>query len=175
MLFRSLDANNNFTGNILLTDGTLSLGSLGAIGASGTIKFDYYGILQFTNANTTDYSSRFSTGNGQRFNIDTNGQTVSLGSPLNSTGGLLQKYGAGTLILSNTGSSYTGGTYIYGGSLQLGASNVIPDTSTVYTASGASFDLNGFSETVGGISGSGTITNLSTTAASVLKIGRAHV
>ena len=62
----------------------------------------------------------------------------------------------GVLNLSGS-NSYTGLTQVSGGTLQLGADNAISDASTVLVASGASFDLNGFNDTVGGLAGDGTI------------------
>ncbi len=71
----------------------------------------------------------------------------------------LNKLDSGTWVLKNTANSYTGLTAIsLGGRLKLGASGVIPDASVVQLASSATFDLNGFDETVKSISGtSGTI------------------
>ncbi|MGL4398664.1 MAG: beta strand repeat-containing protein [Luteolibacter sp.] len=85
------------------------------------------------------------------------------------TGGSVgfSKTGNGTLMLSNTGNAYTGfGTFIDSGKLILGASEVLPNTLgiTIKRANGvgnidAIFDINGFNETVGGITlgESGTI------------------
>ena len=90
------------------------------------------------------------------------GGTVTLtwaGPITGSAGGALKMLGAGALILSSTANNYDGATTISAGTLRLGASGVIPDTSVVgLTASGATFDLNGFDETVKSISGAtGTI------------------
>jgi autotransporter-associated beta strand protein len=71
--------------------------------------------------------------------------------------------GAGSLalfggVLNLSGSnSYTGMTQISGGTLQLGADNVISDASTVLVGSGATFDLASFNDSVGGLAGDGTI------------------
>ena len=75
--------------------------------------------------------------------------------------GTLTKTGAGTLTLSGS-NTYSGNTTISAGSLKLGASNVIADGNSkgnVSVASGATFDLAGFSETINGLSGAGTIDN----------------
>ncbi len=71
----------------------------------------------------------------------------------------LSKTDAGTWVLKNTANAYTGSTAIgAGGRLKLGASGVIPDASIVQLFSSATFDLNGFDETVRSVSGaSGTI------------------
>jgi fibronectin-binding autotransporter adhesin len=78
--------------------------------------------------------------------------------------GTLTKTGAGSLTLSGS-NTYSGDTVISAGTLRLGASNVIADGSgkgNVSVASGATFDLGGFSETINGLSGAGTVdSNLS--------------
>ena len=67
------------------------------------------------------------------------------------------KAGAGTLELTNTGNAWTGITFIDSGSLRLGAADVLPSTAVEIkraagTDSPPSLDLNGFSETIGGLS-----------------------
>ncbi len=73
------------------------------------------------------------------------------------------KTGAGTVILSNTGNAYDGTTAITAGTLRLGAANVVPNGSAVTVSTGATFDLNGFSETIGSLAGSGNVTGTSGT------------
>ncbi len=68
----------------------------------------------------------------------------------------LTKTGSGALILSGS-STYTGATNINAGTLRLALANVIPDASTVSLASGTNFDLAGFSETIGALSGAGNV------------------
>src|SRR5262249_43833163 len=111
-----LTGNNTFTGGVTLDNGTLSLGSSGALGTTGTISFYYNNVLQWTGANKTDYSSRFSNAPNQVYDRDTNGQTVTLASALTSSGGSLIKRGAGTLTLSGA-NTYSGATSVVGGTL----------------------------------------------------------
>ena len=67
--------------------------------------------------------------------------------------------GAGTLVLTGA-NTYTGPTTISAGTLQLGASGVIPDGSDKGNVSVAgALDMNGFSETINGLSGAGTVDN----------------
>jgi filamentous hemagglutinin family protein len=70
-------------------------------------------------------------------------------------GGLI-KNGAGTAILVNN--TYNGSTTINAGTVQSNSFDVIPDTSAVTIAAGATFDLNGNSETIGSLSGAGDVT-----------------
>jgi len=108
---------NTFSGGVNLTGGELGLGGSGALGSSGTISFSG-GTLQFSAANTTDYSARFSTAAGQAFSIDNGGQNVTLGTALTSSGGSLTALGAGTLALTAL-PAYSGTTTISNGVLAL--------------------------------------------------------
>ena len=68
----------------------------------------------------------------------------------------LVKSGAGTLTLTNSNNNYTGYTEIIAGTLMLGANDVLPDTSVMLDPS-TLIDFNGFSDTLGSITGSGEI------------------
>jgi autotransporter-associated beta strand protein len=115
-----LTAANTFTGGVTLSAGTLALGSANALGSSGTISFGG-GRLQYSASNTTDYSGRFSNAAGQQYSIDTNGQNVTLGSNLTSSGGSFTKLGSGNLVLSGS-SSYSGATTVSAGRLSVNGS-----------------------------------------------------
>jgi hypothetical protein len=77
------------------------------------------------------------------------------------TGGLAIEGGTVTLSGANT---YSGATIVSGGTLALGASDVLSDETTVSVASGATFDLAAFDDTValalleGTLAGTGTLT-----------------
>jgi autotransporter-associated beta strand protein len=117
----TLTGTNNYTAGTDLHGGELSLGSSGAIPTGSLISFGG-GSLQFTSANTTDYSSSFLTGFGVQYSIDTNGQAVTFASNLTSSGGTFTKFGAGSLNLTGT-NTYSGGTTIKGGTLLADSSN----------------------------------------------------
>ena len=147
----NLTGSNSFTGGITLAGGTTTLGNAGAIGPSGTITFSG-GTLQFTSSNTTDYSSRFSNATSQDYYIDTNGQSVTFASNLTSTFGVLEKFGVGTLTLTGT-NSYTGGTLVSAGILQIAGGGTLGSTSGSMTLSGTSvLDLGNTTQTQGAVS-----------------------
>ena len=155
----TLAGNNTFSGGITLWGGTLALGSSGAVGNSGTISFGG-GTLQFSASNTTDYSARFSTAASQQAAIDTNGQSVTLATPLTSAGGSLTKSGGGTLTLAGD-NTYTGLTTVSAGTLAIGsggttgwvAGNIVNNAAVTFNRS----DNVNYS---GLISGTGTLTKM---------------
>ncbi|MEO5714866.1 MAG: autotransporter-associated beta strand repeat-containing protein [Luteolibacter sp.] len=119
-----LSGANTYTGGTRFTGGIINLGSAGALGSTGTLIFNG-GTLQYSAANTTDYSSRLSGNNSERsYIIDTNGQNVTFASNLvAATGANLTKVGAGTLTLSAANNTYTGSINVTAGTLQAGAVN----------------------------------------------------
>ena len=66
------------------------------------------------------------------------------------------KTGAGTLVLNGAG-SYTGATTISVGTLRLGVAGGVAAASAVSVASGATFDLNNLSATIGSLTGAGSV------------------
>ncbi|MEK0436301.1 MAG: Heme/hemopexin-binding protein, partial [Pseudomonadota bacterium] len=65
---------------------------------------------------------------------------------------------SGTVVTLNGANSYLGKTTINGGTLKIGANNVMPDSSEVVMAntSGAILDVNGKTDTIGSLSGGGS-------------------
>src|SRR5205807_8701726 len=100
-----LSGNNSYTGGTNINLGVLNLGSANAIGTSGTISFGG-GALQYSASNQTDYSNRFSNAASQIYSVDTNGQNVTFGTGLTSSGGTFTKSGTGTLVFG-ADNSYT--------------------------------------------------------------------
>ncbi len=84
--------------------------------------------------------------------------------------GSWSKAGPGTLILSGAQKTYAGGTTINGGTLQMGAENVLPNGGAA-AVNGGTFALNGFGQTIGDFSGS----RATTLGSAVLTIQRARL
>jgi len=148
----TLTGSNSYTGGTRISKGTLILGSANALGSTGDIMF-MNGTLKYATGVTTDYSSRFN-GSFSAINIDTNGQTITFSSPISSSNASgLKKSGSGTLILTSTSSSYTGGTWIDSGTLQTTANGSLSGTSVndLTVCNGATFDLNGTTQTIGNL------------------------
>jgi len=158
-------AANTYTGGTTLSAGTLNVGATetagtsGPLGASGTITFAG-GTLQYSSADTYDYSGRYSAAVNQAYSIDSGGQSVIHATPLTSSGGTLNKVGAGTLALTAT-NTYTGATTISGGTLSIGGAGEL-GSSGLYSGlitnnSVLSFDSLAAQTFSGVISGTGSL------------------
>jgi autotransporter-associated beta strand protein len=87
-----------------------------------------------------------------------NGKTLTLNTEFSGSGAKFRLMENSTVLL-NTTQSYTGETQLNAGTLRLGASNRISNSSALSIASGATFDLAGYAEEVGTfISSAGGIT-----------------
>ena len=170
-------ATNSYTNQISPTsavtinsDGVLNVGAstgLGSLTLNG-------GQVNITNGQTVTASSDVTSNansahqtsliSGGALNLTTGNINVARDSTLASDltissaigGTNLAKTGNGILTLSGA-NTYTGATNINAGTLRLGASNVIPDASAVTIQGGATLNLNSYSETIGGLSGAGTV------------------
>ena len=161
---------NTYTGITTLGGGVINVGvtetagTSGALGKStstGSILFTG-GTLQYSSANTFDYSSRFSTAAGQLWRIDTNGQNVTYATGLSGTGSF-SKLGTGTLTLSGT-STFSGGTTINAGILNVtgGLADIGAVTINGGTYTAGSIDTVGAITLVSGtMNGTGTLTGSS--------------
>ena len=146
-----------YGGGTNLDAGILRLGSAGAIPATGTIS-PAGGTLQYTMANTTDYSANFSNNAGQLYRIDTNGQNVTFGTGLGSVGGSLTKLGTGTLTLA-VANTFTGATNVNAGTLDLQALNALQNSTVSLNGGTVVFDMavGGNAFTFGGLTGGGNL------------------
>lgn len=84
------------------------------------------------------------------------GSTATINSQISSSAGLY-KTGNGTLVVGSTANAWSGPTVVRAGTLTLGASNVLPSATALTVESGATFNLNGYTQTVGALSGAGTL------------------
>src|SRR5207302_4418939 len=143
-------------------NGAQTSGSATAIGTSGTISLGS-GALQYSASNQTDYSNRFSNAANQAYNVDTNGQNVTFGTGLTSSGGTFTKSGTGTLVFG-ADNSYTGATTIAGGTLQVGNGGTSGSRGSGAVIDNAALSYNRSDNVNVGnaISGSGTLSQIGT-------------
>jgi fibronectin-binding autotransporter adhesin len=162
---------SDFDGTIILTNGGIlnvggnqNVGGTGPLGTNGPISFKG-GTLQFSVANTFDYSPRFDTSAGQAYSIDTLNLNVTLTNALTSSGGTFTKLGSSMLTLSGA-NTYSGLTTISAGKLEIQGSQgsgsitvgnstilgvtelgpqITPATLTVGTSAGATLEFNNVS------------------------------
>ncbi|MGJ7603193.1 autotransporter-associated beta strand repeat-containing protein [Variovorax sp. LT1R20] len=97
------------------------------------------------------------------------GSSTTISGAITGTGGSLVKVGAGTLTLAGT-ASYSGETRVVAGTLKAGAANAFSAASSAAVASGATLDLAGFSQTVAGLSNSGTVALAGTAPGTTLTV-----
>lgn len=149
----SITGSTTLTGGVRATAGTLQLGSLGNLGPGNLTLND--ATLQWASGSTADFSSRLNDLGAAGAIFDTNGNTINLASAIGGTGDLT-KSGAGILSLS-ADNTYTGDTFVTAGTLRLGTAAALPSSTALDVAAGATFDLNTFSPSFGGITGSGDV------------------
>jgi len=141
-----LTGDNTASGTVNITDGTLQIGNGGTSGSiNGPVTNN--GTLIFNKSNSYTFTKVIS-----------------------GTGNLI-KTGGGTLSLSGA-NTYSGSTSINYGTLQLDAANVIPNGASkgdvlLY----GTLNLNGYSDTINGLSGNGIVNNTSIYGTPVLTIG----
>ncbi len=135
--------NLNFTGAIVLSEGTLQVNSPQAMGGSAAAKIFFKGgVLQYGPSNNTDYSNRFTALDGEQIKVNTNGQDVKFATAISGNRTSLLKSGPGELVLSDKGNRYSGVTTVEAGTLRLlgaqqGASPIVLNSGQlVYEVSG---------------------------------------
>ncbi|MGD0897387.1 MAG: autotransporter-associated beta strand repeat-containing protein [Thermoguttaceae bacterium] len=161
----SLGGNNTYTGGTIVTAGTLLLGSTSALGtglltaSGGTVDLAGYSPTVGGLAGALGTITDNSTGPGPTIlSVNQAGATAFGGTICDHPGGphvALDLTGAGTLTLGGS-NTYSGGTTISSGTLALGVNNALPLATAlaVGPTAAATFDLHGFRQTVGSLSGS---------------------
>lgn len=141
-----------------ITDGTLLINSASNLGTDADVSLD--SSTSKLDLNGFDVNIRNLTGSGS---VVTGGATLTFGRSTNSVfSGVIS--GAGGVTKDQAGvhqltgvNTYTGATNITAGTLQLGTGGSLNGATDVSVSAGATFDLNGISDTVDSISGDGTI------------------
>ena len=97
--------------------------------------------------------------------------STTIAAPIIGTGNLT-KAGTGTMILSGN-DSYSGATTVSAGTLQAGSATAFGSNAVFTVAAAGTLTLNGFSDTLGSLSGAGMVQNASATPAT-LTVGSAN-
>lgn len=130
------------------------------------------GLTIGTTANDGTLTAATSGGALNLLNYSTNALTVNSTIANNSTASSLTKAGTGTVTLSGT-NTYTGATNVNEGRLVAGSTAAFGSNSAVSVLNGATMELDGFSNSIGSLSGEGTVENASATAATLTTGGLA--
>jgi autotransporter-associated beta strand protein/probable HAF family extracellular repeat protein len=131
---------NTYTGATNFNGGFIEAASLGNLGNGAALTFDGGG-LRFTGV--FDPSGRTLMFNAGGAILDTNGLTIILANPVGNNGsGGLTKNGNGTLVLSSA-NSYSGGTTINAGTVQIQHNNALGSGSVTMKSSNANLLLQG--------------------------------
>ncbi|MDM7852273.1 autotransporter-associated beta strand repeat-containing protein [Pseudochrobactrum kiredjianiae] len=159
------NAANDYIGVTTVLGGTLAVstlangGMVSSIGKSGADAANLVlagGKLQYTGSTvSTDRGFTLGTGGGKVGVTDAVAALTFSGAIVGTTG--LTKEDAGTLILS-ANNAYTGGNIVNGGTLRAGSAQAFGSTANRMTVnSPGKVELAGFSVTVGGLTGTGTV------------------
>jgi len=143
-----------------ISGGTLSIASDAALGASsGGLTLDG-AQLQITASTSSSRAITLNAGGGT-LNL-TAGTVLTENGVIGGTGALtVGTFSSNGTVVLNSASTYSGGTIIDSGTLQLGAGGQLPSGGSLNLASLGSFhgvlDLNGQNQTLGALSGNGDI------------------
>jgi autotransporter-associated beta strand protein len=142
---------NTFSKSIEIQEGSVDVYSDSNLGAASSVIINGGSLVNFTIGAT--YSKNITL----RSNTDTifSDHLVTFDGVFSGPGSLI-KDGSAIVALNNS-NSYLGNTTINKGTLQLRKSDALPTTTNVHISSNATLDLNSFNQTLGGISGSGSI------------------
>ena len=117
-VFTLTNSSNAYTGGTNINAGTLDFAN-GAL--PGNITFGG-GTLQWAAGNTQDVSGQIQAiPSGVTATFDTQANVLTLAGSLSGAGGIA-KIGSGTLFLSNTNNSYSGGTTLTAGTVSISSS-----------------------------------------------------
>lgn len=156
----NLRAVNTYTGDTVIQTGTLGLASNGSIAASNRVVVN--GTFSISGITATGTSIQSLAGSGS---ITLKAKNLTITDAKNDvfsgvigedgdTGGLTLTGGTQTLSGVN---KYTGATNVSGGTLRAGAANIFGTTSAFSVASGGTFDLAGFNQTLVSLDNAGAV------------------
>jgi outer membrane autotransporter protein len=147
----TLSGSNTYTGGTNLSAGTIAVGSNTALGTGSLAMAD--GTTLQAAANNIALANSVSVAGIST--VDTNSNNLSLSGNVTGAGGVT-KIGAGVLTLSGSGNSYSGATNVNAGTLKSSAAGAFSSNSAFVVSTGATLDLNGYSQVIGSLAGAGS-------------------
>ena len=136
-------------GNLSATNGNITMnGPVLITTANPTITASTSGDI--TIANTI-------SGGGNALTVATDGSNSSISGVMSNLTSFT-KSGSGTLKLT-TVNTYSGSTTVTAGTLQNGVANALPTATALSISASGTYDLNAFAQTVGSLTGAGTLTD----------------
>ena len=169
------NTSNSYAGATTITQGTLQLSNSGVITNTSAVTVAAGGTLDLS-GNSEVIGSLAGAGTvnlvGGTLTAGGDNTATAFTGTITGTGGLT-KDGNQAMTISGVNIGYTGATTltnVAGNILRLGSANVLSDVSVVNIGANAVFDLDDNDETIGGLSGAGTVT-LGAVAGNTLTIG----
>ncbi len=162
----ALSGVNTYTGSTTISNGILSVGSIGDGGVAGNLGQASAaatnlvfsdGTLQYTGANAISNRAFTLTGNTSG-TIDTANNLSLVGATGTATNGNLIKTGSGALTLTGV-NTYTGSTTVTSGSLVIGASGSLVSGNTLTLEASGTADFANVAQTLGAVSNANTANN----------------
>jgi autotransporter-associated beta strand protein len=139
------NGSSGFIENLSATDQVISI---------ATLQFQSDATISTTGSGGLTLGSQL-TGTNRDLTFDAAADITVTGN-ITTGSGTLTKEGAGSLHLAGA-NTYTGTTIISAGTIVAEAAGVFADTGQIDIADGAGLDLNDFAETIGRITGAGTV------------------
>ena len=184
-LWLKAGANYNASGQIQLLGAPTTIRQYGTgLASIGTFDVNGNGIWVSAAASgsSSDANIQYiSRGYGMSMSVDPGANTATgdftINGPLNvnSSGYGFYKRGTGSLVLNAAALSGNLGLQVQGGTVICGVANCIGSNAILPISAGAKVVLNGYSQTVANLTGAGTVTNGSTTLATLTVTDNAAV
>ncbi|WP_156994497.1 autotransporter outer membrane beta-barrel domain-containing protein, partial [Tatumella morbirosei] len=150
----TLNGDSTYSGGTLVSAGRVNTATSDALG-TGTISLADGTTLGFAADNLILANNIAFTGD-QDPTIDTGAYTATLAGDISGAADLT-KTGSGTLITTGANNTYSGATTVAEGTLQAGSAGTFSSASAYKVDSGATLDLNSYSQTVSSLSNSGLV------------------
>lgn len=150
---------NAYTGATAVVQGTLLAGAANVIPSLSAVSVNTGSVLNLNGfaQNVGSIAGAGAITLGTAALVTGNDGSSTIFNGIISGTGSVQKVGSGTWTLGGA-NAYTGATRISVGTLQAGATNVVPISSAVVVSGGVTFHLDNFNQSIGSLAGAGAVT-----------------